>query len=347
MKKVNEQITLEELLENNFSISSSLSLKSEIEKPLLFIVLPKVARPCNIGSRYFNDDNPILLGYVDENNEFSSIPWDNKILGDPDLFRSGMRIEIHSEIKKDARDLTDPLKEEITVKVKSSRSPKFWRRGCTIENKKSVVDLCYGQNVLVTAPPEGGKSYKTRYILDKFNISNFSGNTEVFRVLFGERKDDDLGHGTVDTDSSAPIGVQMYNLYEVITRALLSSYEGKDVVLGIDSLTRMIEQLTTSHADTHMLSGGISSVVKNMVGRLFRMAGETGDGSLTIIGTSLWARSNGGWKNIYAELSSIATAEFFPLVRSGARDSSRRKPDDIKSEKRRMRIGNLIEFNFN
>lgn len=165
--------------------------------------------------------------------------------------------------------------------------------------------------------------------------------------MFGERKDDDLGHKTIDTDSSAPIGVQMYNLYEIITRALLSAYGGEDVVLGIDSLTRMVEQLTTAHADTHMLSGGISSVVKNMVGRLFRMAGETGDGSLTIIGTSLWSKSNGGWKNIYAELSSIATAEFFPLVRSGARDSSRRKPDDVKYKKRRIRIGNLIEFNFN
>lgn len=230
-------------------------------------------------------------------------------LGNLNSFRAGMRLRI---FKGENKTISK-------IYYKTSMSPVNWRLGGEV-NK---VRLNYGQSILVTAPPASGKSYLTRKISDDFLSRKPNG--PQYRILFAERKDDDLGPGTIDCDSAAPLNYQIYVLYKHISLALRDAYSGEDVLVAIDSLTRMAEQLSNMYSHTHMVSGGISSSVVKMVTDLFRMAGQLGKGTLTIIGTCLWARSSGTWKNIYNSFAAAANAEFHPDVRSGKLDASRRE----------------------
>lgn len=234
-------------------------------------------------------------------------------LGDESRYLPGMKMTITSQSD-------DP--EECLVDIKAVRitAPTVWHKSGKIKD----VSICHGQPILCAAPPGGGKSYMAKTILD--TVENYDRSVRVYRNLFGERPDDDLGNGTVDCNSSAILDYQLYILYREYTMALRDAHGGMKVIIGTDSYTRMIETLTNKYAHTHLLSGGISSSVKSMVSRLFRMSGKVGEGYLSIVATALWAKSNSGWKSIYLELSSVSTAEFFPHVRSGKLDYTRREP---------------------
>lgn len=227
-----------------------------------------------------------------------------------DFFRPGMKILLNKE---------NELMTKYVVNYQISTSPESWRRCSNYPLYEGI--LCYGQSILVTAPPASGKSYTTRAILD--SMEEYSNLPHIYRVLFGERKSDWLGDNTVNCDSSALVEYQLYILYQEFTKALRDGYSGHDAIIGIDSLTRMVTFLTTQYAHSHMVSGGISSSAMTMVNRLFDMSGKVGEGTLTIVGTCLWARPNNTWKNIYSELSAIATAEFLPAAKSGKLNKSR------------------------
>lgn len=249
--------------------------------------------------------------------EFVLIYGDLNILGDKNFYRAGMRLDI-------SRKVGGGLRIEYIGVI----SPLVWKTGAkhTARSRYSsmrstTTKLCFGQSVLIMAAPGKGKTSTARSIIDSFAQSG----TINYRVLFGERRDDSLGVGSIDCDSSAPIKYQMYVLYKTITAALVDAYDGNNVVLGIDSLTRIVESLTASYPDSHMVSGGLSSDVILMVSNIFKMAGQYAQGTLTIVGTCLWSKSNNSWKNITVILQSSANAEFHPDIDGGASDSTRRK----------------------
>jgi hypothetical protein len=232
-----------------------------------------------------------------------------------DFFRPGMKVFMSKE------DVEKGEKERYLVDYQISTAVETWRRSSSIKLEEGI--LCYGQSILITAPPASGKSFTTKKILD--SMAEYSTRPRIYRVLFGERKSDTLGVGTVNCDSSAIVDYQLYILYQEFTKALRDGYNGYDAIIGLDSLTRMCVFLTNQYAHSHMVSGGISSSAMTMVSRMFDMSGKVGEGTLTIIGTALWARPNNTWKTIYAELSAIATAEFHPDCKSGKLNKSRLK----------------------
>lgn len=284
------------------TLTEALSLSGNA---LIVYTLPSVHEYTNPAKPHEEDLLPfILTSFIDE--EFYIIDRGLLVLGDLTLFRAGMRSKI----------VYDELKDFIKIESVRSVAPKTWVRGANY----GKVPLMYGQGVLVSAAPESGKSYLTRLLLDSYDSVL---GVQTCRILFGERNVDNLGKNTIDCDSSAPLEVQLHTLYWALSTALRDAHKGSDVVIGIDSLTRMIEQLTNMYAHTHLLSGGISASVRDMVGRLFRMTGRVGEGTITIIGTCLWSPANNSWKSIYSNLSAIATAEFHPDIRSGVRDKNR------------------------
>lgn len=103
---------------------------------------------------------------------------------------------------------------------------------------------------------------------------------------------------------------------EEVAEALYKAHTGEDTVLGIDSLTRIVELLTSLHRKTHMVSGGISSCVKNWVSRIIKLGGmySNSRGSLTFIGTALTSKDNNTWKAILTEFKSSSNAEICPQL---------------------------------
>lgn len=280
---------------------------------LICYVLPSVDEVDNPKQKNNYKSNFVLGGFLGD--EFFIIKEELDTLGEQARFIAGMQLNILRD--KDGF---------LNIIMDKSYPLSYRKLGATIKVGKNKVELCYGQSVLVTAPPEGGKSYMTELVVDAYIEQN--PKIKTYRLLFGERKDDSLGKGTIDCNSSTTVDYQLYVLYKYLCMALKDAYRGQNVVIAIDSLTRMVEVLTNKYSHSHMLSGGISSSVKNMVGRLFRMPGQLGKGTLTMIGTCLWARTNNSWKAIYSELSSIATAEMRPDIRTGEKNRSRRSPQN-------------------
>lgn len=306
--------------DNRDHLRNEISLDEALERSfndLIVYVMPAVEEVENSidkNNKHAKKFNYVLTGFLGK--EFFVIKEGLEDLGDQARWLAGMRLNI----------LFKPETNTLDINYYESEAPITRRHGATVKLGKSKVKLCYGQNILVTAPPEGGKSFATETIVDSY----LKKNPKVidYRILFGERKDDKLGRNTIDCNSSTTVEYQLYTLYKHLTSAVRDAYLGNDVVVAIDSLTRQVEVLTNKYSHSHMLSGGISSSVKNMVGRLFRMPGAYGTGTLTMVGTCLWARTNNSWKVVYSELSSIATAEFFPSIRSGEKNKSRRSPNE-------------------
>jgi hypothetical protein len=321
-------------MENVKYISLKKALKRK-EGTSIFYVLPAVAEP----SREENKLEKKRLGFkkplsytfgVFIEDEFYLVNKGLRALGNTLFFRAGMRLSITYDFD------TEEFK---PIEFMSLKAPKQW----DFLGEVNGARLHKGQNILITAPPESGKSYLTKKILNVLKTNN--KGVSIYRLLFGERKDDDLGPGTIDCDSSAPLEYQVFALYKYLTLALKEAYGGKDVIIAIDSLSRMMIDLSGEYSHTHMTSGGISGSVNKMVNDLFRMSGWAGEsGSLTFIGTSLWSKSSNTWKNTYLSLAAVATAEFHPDVRSGKQDSSRKettvKPDN------KINIFGLMELHF-
>lgn len=288
-------------------------LLGNVNKVTLY-VLPDVATEDN-------DFHFVLAAYID--GVFSIVDRGLELLGDPSLFRPGMRLDISviaNQLNIEVIGVITPIRWKLGATYKANFSTE---RGSIINKFRSgkKTDIYYGQTVLILAAPGGGKTYCCRQILDSFE----SNGAIVHRLLFGERRVDSLGPGTIDSDSSAPIGYQLNALYKVLLDALIDAYSGEDVVIGIDSLTRIIEVLTTVHKGTHLVAGGISSPVKLMVSNLIRMAGQYAEGSLTIAGTCLWASRNSTWQNIASEMKAAANVEIQPDIERGYNDFNREK----------------------
>jgi hypothetical protein len=257
--------------------------------------------------------------------EFTVVKYGLEILGDlVGFYRGAMRLEINVNFETS----------EINVGYKKSLAPSEYVRGVTYKG----VDLFIGQAILIAAAPSMGKTYTMNKILDKFEEDR---TTDVHRIVFGERKCDVTYENTTDCDSAAPIEYMTFILYKELATALRKAYSGINVVISIDSLTRMVEQLTNKYSHSHMLSGGISASAFIMVGQVFRMTGFLGAGSLTMVGTCLWSSRNGTWTKVYSELSSIATAEFHPDIKSGKANKSRKS----STRKRALTLG-PVDFNY-
>ena len=150
-----------------------------------------------------------------------------------------------------------------------------------------------GQRALIVSPPKAGKTMLLTHIAQ--GIERNHPNTIVFVVLIDERPEEvtemqrliaaEVVSSTFDEPAKSHVRVAELT----IERAKRLVEQGKDVVVLMDSITRLARAYNTVAPHSgKILSGGVDANVLHYPKRLFGAARNTEEaGSLTIIATAL------------------------------------------------------------
>ena len=195
-----------------------------------------------------------------------------------------------------------------------------------------------GQRALIVAPPKTGKTTLIKKIATAIN----ENHPEIYLMilLVGERPEEvtdvkrsvnaEILYSTFD--EKAKNHVRIAEL--AVEKAKRMVEEGKDVVILMDSITRLVRAYNeTVNSSGKTLTGGIDPVALQQAKQIFGSARNVNDGSLTIIATALIQTGSKMDDVIYEEFkgtgnseillkSSLSERRIFPaldLYRSGTR----------------------------
>jgi transcription termination factor Rho len=159
-----------------------------------------------------------------------------------------------------------------------------------------IAPIGYGQRALIVAPARAGKTMLMQAITEGIALNH--PNAVLLILLVDERPEEvseaiSWGVGEVvasSFDQPAKRHVEVVEM--VLERARRLVEGGKDVVIVLDSLTRMARAFNTAERGTgRTLSGGLDSSAmarpKAFFGSARSIAPQHGGGSLTIIATAL------------------------------------------------------------
>jgi transcription termination factor Rho len=181
------------------------------------------------------------------------------------------------------------LKLETGKPAKSG--PELTRRAIDL-----IAPIGYGQRALIVAPARAGKTMLLQAIVEGVAINHPQA---VLLVLLVDERPEEVsemitwGYGEVVASSFDMPAVRHTDVTEmVLERARRLVELGKDVVIVLDSITRMARAYNTVERGTgRTLSGGLDSSAmakpKAFFGSARSVAPEHGGGSLTIIATAL------------------------------------------------------------
>ena len=156
------------------------------------------------------------------------------------------------------------------------------------------VPIGKGQRGLIVSPPKSGKTTILKHIAA--SVQNHHPDAELYILLVDERPEEVTdfkralqGACVLSSSADQSIAQHMRMTRLAMNTASRSTETGKDVVVLIDSLTRMsraFNSQTQSHGRT--LSGGLAANALTVPRRIFGMARniEKG-GSLTVVATIL------------------------------------------------------------
>jgi transcription termination factor Rho len=159
-----------------------------------------------------------------------------------------------------------------------------------------IAPIGYGQRALIVASARAGKTMLLHAITEGVAINH--PNATLLILLVDERPEEvseaiSWGVGEVIASSfDQPASRHVEVTEMVLERARRLVEQGKDVVIVLDSLTRMARAFNTAERGTgRTLSGGLDSSAmakpKAFFGSARSIAPEHGGGSLTIIATAL------------------------------------------------------------
>jgi transcription termination factor Rho len=220
-----------------------------------------------------------------------------------------------------------------------------------------VTPISKGQRCLITSPPKAGKTT----ILKAIGNAVHKNNPQVYQMalLIDERPEE-----ATDFKRSMPFKVYAStadrrpsnhtNLAEqVFTKAIKRMLDGQDVLLLLDSITRLARAYNTTHGSNggKTLSGGLTAGALYMPRQLFGAARNLEEGgSLTIVGTALIETGSRMDEVIFQEFKGtgnmelilsreIAQRRLWPAV--DIADSGTRREMDMLDELERERIPHL------
>jgi transcription termination factor Rho len=159
-----------------------------------------------------------------------------------------------------------------------------------------IAPIGYGQRALIVAPARAGKTMLLQAIVEGVAINHPQA---VLLVLLVDERPEEVsemitwGYGEVVASSFDMPAVRHTDVTEmVLERARRMVELGKDVVIVLDSITRMARAYNTVERGTgRTLSGGLDATAmakpKAFFGSARSVAPEHGGGSLTIIATAL------------------------------------------------------------
>lgn len=167
-----------------------------------------------------------------------------------------------------------------------------------------VVDLVapvgFGQRALVVAPPKAGKTWLVKDMIEGI-AENYKDRVHLMAVLIGERPEevtDILRHIQKVTDGKGDLAASNFDEAPrdqtrvgelALERAKRLVEDGKDVVILLDSITRMARAYNLALPTSgRTLTGGFDPVALYPAKKFFGAARKIENaGSLTIIGTCL------------------------------------------------------------
>ncbi len=159
-----------------------------------------------------------------------------------------------------------------------------------------IAPIGYGQRALIVAPARAGKTMLLQAIVEGVAINHPEA---ILLVLLVDERPEEVsemitwGYGEVVASSFDMPAVRHTDVTEmVLERARRMVELGKDVVIVLDSITRMARAYNTVERGTgRTLSGGLDATAmarpKAFFGSARSVAPEHGGGSLTIISTAL------------------------------------------------------------
>ena len=151
----------------------------------------------------------------------------------------------------------------------------------------------FGQRCLIVAPPKAGKTVLLQDIANA--ISNNHPDSELIVLLIDERPEEvtdmkrNVKAEVVSSTFDEPANRHVQVAEMVLEKAKRLTEAGKDVVVLLDSITRLARAYNTVVPPSgKILSGGVDSNALHRPKRFFGAARNIeGGGSLTIIATSL------------------------------------------------------------
>ncbi|MGZ8494020.1 MAG: transcription termination factor Rho, partial [Gemmatirosa sp.] len=167
------------------------------------------------------------------------------------------------------------------------------------ELTRRVVDLIapigFGQRALIVAPARSGKTMLLQAIVEGVAVNH--PNAVLLVLLVDERPEEvsemvQVGYGEVVASSFDMPAERHREVVEmVMERSRRLVEQNKDVVIVLDSITRMARAFNAARGVGRTLSGGLDAnamqTPKAFFGSARSVAQSHGGGSLTIIGTAL------------------------------------------------------------
>jgi transcription termination factor Rho len=159
-----------------------------------------------------------------------------------------------------------------------------------------IAPIGYGQRALIVAPARAGKTMLLQAVIEGIAINH--PEAALFILLVDERPEEvsdmiTLGYGEVIASSFDMPAARHTDVAEMtLERARRLVELGKDVVIVLDSITRLARAYNTVERGTgRTLSGGLDSSAmarpKAFFGSARSVSEQHGGGSLTIIATAL------------------------------------------------------------
>ncbi|HEX2203330.1 MAG TPA: transcription termination factor Rho [Longimicrobium sp.] len=179
-----------------------------------------------------------------------------------------------------------------------------------------IAPLGKGQRALIVAPAKAGKTTVLQNIME--GVATNYPEAVLLVLLVDERPEEVtememLGIGEVVASSfDCPAERHVAVAEMVLEHARRQVESGRDVVIVLDSLTRLARAYNTTERGTgRMLSGGIDSGALEKPKRFFGSARKVrgGEGSLTIIATALVDTGSRGDEVIFEEFKGTGNSE--------------------------------------
>jgi transcription termination factor Rho len=197
----------------------------------------------------------------------------------------GMKPEDYKNVKN--FDELTPINPEYWLKLEVGQAP------LTTRVMDLLTPLGKGQRALIVAPPRTGKTILLQHI--SLGISTNYPNIKLIVLLIDERPeevtdmirsvDGEVVASSLDCDIESHVRLSQL----VVERCKRLAEMGKDVVLLLDSITRLARAFNKWVGNTgRTMSGGVDIKAMDIPKKLFATARlfEEG-GSLTIVGTAL------------------------------------------------------------
>jgi transcription termination factor Rho len=159
-----------------------------------------------------------------------------------------------------------------------------------------VLDLLcpvgFGQRALILAPPRTGKTTFLKELC--FGISAGAPTAVLYCLLVDERPEEvtdfrrSVKAEVFASSSDRPLEEHLAVASQCLERAVTDALTGKDVVVVVDSLTRLARAHNLNTQTGRTMSGGIDASALELPKRFFGAARQVENGgSLTIIATAL------------------------------------------------------------